>query len=88
MRQNEKNRHKNRQCKRALSRKFGKLVFPEYLIAFYNTSRSIGEHSSTPKAAVELDPTKRGPLFCVAGYAIAKQYQLNRRKMGEGNQEL
>ena len=64
---------------------------PEHLIGFYNTSHETtgtGEGSSTPKAKPQLDSVERGPLSYVAGYVISKLYQLNRKKKGEGNQEL
>lgn len=75
-------------CKDHRVEYFEMIHIPEYLSRFWNTSRTTSEDSSTPKHAVPLDPSERVPLFYVARYMITKLYQLNRRKMREGNQVL
>ena len=59
---------------------------PERLIHFYNSSKTLAE--SMPKEQAQLDPAEYGPLIYVAGYVIAKLYQLSRTKKGENSQEL
>jgi hypothetical protein len=59
---------------------------PERLINFYNSSKTLAE--SMPKEQAQLDPAEYGPLTYVAGYVIAKLYQLSRTKKGENSQEL
>jgi hypothetical protein len=41
-----------------------------------------------PKEQVQLDPAEYEPVTYVAGYVIAKLYQLSRTKKGENSKEL
>jgi hypothetical protein len=41
-----------------------------------------------PKEQAQLDPAEYGPLIYVAGYVIAKLYQLSSTKKRENSQEL
>ena len=59
---------------------------PERLIKFYQTSQT--SDTSISKEQAHLNPAEYGPLTYVAGYVIAKLYQVTRNKKTKTNQEL